>query len=311
MNIVSKAMTLKARGTCNISALMVSFLLPLVFVLHFGCSSIDVPEAGEDIESILAGGVRVMWVAAHPDDEAMVGSILVKSSLFHKNPLYMLVLTHGEGGECCRPEGCEPDLATVRVTEMAKVAERYKAELQLESYFNAPLPVESFPTRDELARIWSKKSDPTVLIARAIRSYKPDVVFTFDPHNGFTGHPEHQVASRFTTAAIRMAADKTIVIEELPAHRVSHTYYSLNRYWPFLLLGRGDPDTATEAWPASGDCGNGMECRDVMAEISKEHRSQENDMGTVRSMAWMLDYVYLQKVDPFTEILDPFEPLEK
>lgn len=290
------------------SLFAINFSLLLIFV---GCSSIGNPTAGQDIESLLASGPRVMWVAAHPDDEAMVGSVLLRSSIHYKNPLFMLVLTHGEGGECCRPEGCLPDLATIRAEELAKVAERYHAELQLESYFNASLPVESFPTRDELARIWTEKGDPTVLIARAIRTFKPDIIFTFDPHNGFTGHPEHQAVSRFTTAAIRLAADTTTDIDTLPAHRVSYTYYSLNRYWPFLLLGRGDPDSTTEAWPADSYCDNSMECRELMAEISKEHRSQENDMGTVRSMAWMLDYVYLQQIDPFSEMLDPFEPPAK
>ncbi len=273
------------------------------------CATAPVRPKGADIEKLLLDGARVMWVAAHPDDETMVGSILLRSSLMYRNPLYMLVLTEGEGGECCRQEGCLPDLRTVRQKEMKIAAELYRAELQHESYFNASLPVESFPSRPELARIWQRKKDPTIVIAQAIRKFRPDLIFTFCPHNGFTGHPEHQVASRFTTAGVRLAADASATLDGTPAHRVSHVYYGLNKYWPFKLLGRTDPLPVTETWDATLEARNGWECRHVMARFSKAHRSQDRDMSTIRALVGMLDEVYLHRTDPFSVILDPYEPV--
>jgi LmbE family N-acetylglucosaminyl deacetylase len=262
---------------------------------------------GERVDRLLAGGARVMWVAAHPDDEALVGAILARASLHYRDPLYMLVLTRGDGGECCRPEGCLPDLATVRGAEMADVADRYRAELQLERFWNAPLPVESFPKRQEIAKRWAAFKDPMLVIAEAVRRFKPDVLFTFSPVNGFTGHPEHQLASRFATSGVKEAAgDRDI--GGMPPHKVEYVFYGLNRYWPFRLFNRADPGPVTDTFDLSLPCAGRRTCAEVMAEISKCHRTQARDMGSVRKMKQWLEVLYLRRADPFTDAPDPFEP---
>jgi LmbE family N-acetylglucosaminyl deacetylase len=260
------------------------------------------------IDRLFAGGARVMWIAAHPDDEALVGTIIARASLFHRVPVYFLVLTRGGGGECCRPEGCLPDLATVRSAEIARVAELYRAELQLEDFWNAPLPVESFPRRHEIAAKWKAQKDPAAVCAEAIRRFRPDVLFTFSPINGFTGHPEHQLASRFAATGARTAADPASQAGGLPPHRTEFTFYGLNRYWPFILFRKADPGPVTDVFRTGMGCVGGRTCAEVMADISREHRTQANDMGTVRRMKPWLDWIYLRRADPFTENFDPYEP---
>lgn len=262
----------------------------------------------QGVDKLLMDGAGVMWCGAHPDDEGLVGSILAKTGPALGNPLYFLVLTHGDGGECCIPGGCKPDLVTVRGEEMKRVAEMYKAELQHEYLYNAPLPVKSFPKRHEIAKIWNDQKDTTLICAEAIRKFKPDILFTFQPDFGFTGHPEHQIASRFATAGVRMAANEDSVINDLAPHKVPYVYYGLNKYWLFRMFGKADPGKVTEVWDAMQPCVNGMNCRDLMAEITKCHESQARDMGAVRKMKWLIEYQYLYLTDPFTEILDPFEP---
>lgn len=276
--------------------------------LAAGCASVPVAKTKPSLDTILDQGARVMWIAPHPDDEILVGSILAWSSLVLGNPLYMLVLTHGDGGECCRPEGCRPDLKTVRGKEMQQVAGLYRAELQHEYLFNAPLPVSSFPKRHEIAKIWMDQKDVVALCAEAIRRYKPDVLFTFHPVYGATGHPEHQLGSRFATAGVRLAADATHIIGNLPAHRVPHVYYGVNRHWLYRMLGKGDPGPVTEIWDASRPCIRGMTCYETMASFTEPHRSQGRDMGAVREVKWIFTRSTLCRVDPFTQISDPFEP---
>ncbi|MDP8223648.1 MAG: PIG-L family deacetylase [Candidatus Lernaella stagnicola] len=259
------------------------------------------------LDTLLEQGMRVMWVGAHPDDESMVGAMLAKAGPRLGNPLYFLVLTRGDGGECLLPGGCSPDLGTVRANEMKEVARLYGAELQHEYYWNAPLPVESFPKRHEIAERWVREhGDPTFVIAKAIRDFKPDVLLTFAPINGFTGHPEHQLASRFSTAAIRVAADPN---SGLPgaAHRVEYSYYGLNRYWPYRLFGAGDPMEPTETFRGRQECIDGKTCLEILAEYTKPHRTQENDMGAVRVLSRYLITFYLRRTDPFTEVFDPHE----
>lgn len=280
-------------------------LLPLVFLF---CATLNSERSGkENIEELLKKGGRVMWIAAHPDDESMAGTILLRSSLFYKNPLYFLVLNHGDGGECCIKEGCRPDLKTVRGEELKKVARAYKAELQHEYFYNAPLPVESFPPRHLIAKKWGEYKDPVILISEAIRRFKPDIIFTFDPFNGFTGHPEHQLASRFTISAVVSAADPTVKIEGTEPHRVKHLYFVLNKYFIFKILGKTDPSPVTEVWNMNKECSAGKRCKELLSRYTRFHRSQDRDMSTVRTLIKWIDNVYLSEYDPFAKPLDPYE----
>ena len=258
-------------------------------------------------DRMLENGARVMWIAAHPDDESMAGALLAKAGPGLGNPLYFLVLTRGEGGQCCVPEGCGDDLADFRAKEMARAAELYGAELQVESFYNAPLPTDAFPTRHEIAARWREKGDPARICADAIRRFRPDLVLTFEPTRGFTGHPEHQLASRFAMAGIRMAADLDVDLGGGEPHRVEATYFGLNRFWFFRLVGPLDPGPETERFDATQPCRDGKTCGRLAAEFTTVHRSQNADMRQVRVLTRFIRNQYLRRVDPFTEILDPYE----
>jgi LmbE family N-acetylglucosaminyl deacetylase len=260
----------------------------------------------EPLDDLLEQGARVMWVAAHPDDECFSGSILARASIFYGNPVYLLVLTHGDGGECGLARGCHPDLATVRGQEMAQVALRYRAQLQHERLWNAPLPVSSFPPRHEIYRRWREALDPVALAVFAIRRFRPDVLLTFEPTNGATGHPEHQLASRIATTAVRLAAEGA---GEGPPHRVKRTYYLLNRSAIFRLILRADPGPVTETFDATLPCRYGESCLSFMLKATRLHRTQKNDMGSVREHPGLFERLCLRQVDPWSERHDPDEPV--
>lgn len=283
------------------------FSIAITFLIIFSCATVKSDSTHNGIEDLLRNGARVMWIAAHPDDESMAGAILLRSSLYYKNPLYFLVLTHGEGGECCIKGGCHPDLKTVRGEELKKVAKAYNAELKHEYFYNAPLPVESFPPRNVIAKKWKEYKDPVLVVAEAIRRFKPDIIFTFDPYKGFTGHPEHQLASRFATAGVVAAADSNVKIENTEPFKVKHFYFVLNKYFVFNLIGGIDPSPITEVWEMNKECSGGLSCKELLSRFTRFHRSQENDMKTVRRLLRWVDNLYLSKFDPFTTPLDPYE----
>jgi len=260
------------------------------------------------LDEVLAGGARTMWVAAHPDDECFPGGLLARSSIHYGNPLAFVVMTHGDGGECCRPEGCEPDLATVRGQEMARVARMYRARLYHHRYWNAPLPVSSFPPRREILARWRAQGDPLGDIVRAVREFRPDLLVTFDPFVGATGHPEHQLTARLAVLAVRQAADASVATGDLPPHQVSWTLLQQNRFWVFRLGGGGDPGPVTHSFDASLPVAPGLSCADFMAEATRLHRTQENDMGMVRRVksAGFLA-LHFRRVDPRRDFFDPEE----
>lgn len=263
------------------------------------------------LDEVLEGGARVMWVAAHPDDESLAGPVLVHAGPGLGNPLYFLVLTHGDGGESAVAGVTSKNLWRVRGEEMKRVARLYNAELQHERFWNAPLPVESFPKRQEIATLWCEHKDPVVLIAEAIRKFRPDVLLTLAPVYGGTGHPEHQLTARFATSAIQLAADEGEVLVGRP-HRVAHTYYLLNRLWLARLIGLGvDPLPHTEVFDVRRSAGGGRSCAEVAAANTLPHRTQGRDMGQMRFLLRSIRHLHLRGIDPFSEGMDPFEERDR
>ena len=274
-----------------------------------------IPASSSDAPSLIhlmASGVRLLWVAAHPDDEVLAAPLLAVSSLFYQNPNYFLVFTHGEGGECSVPDadGCGPDVAAIRGKEMQQAAQLYHAELRHEYYYNAHLPLESFPKRYEMAATWMSQGDPARVIAEVIRKFRPDLLLTLAPEFGYTGHIEHQLASRFAMAGIRLAAEPTSSLEDSP-HRISHTYFLLNKYWFMKLWGRGyDPRPWTDCFDVRIPCSGNRIGIDIMRENIEIHRSQPWDMAVFSRLSNIIHHLFLYRADPYREIHDPFEPQE-
>jgi LmbE family N-acetylglucosaminyl deacetylase len=269
---------------------------PLLALLS-GCAAIEPASGPTILDRITAADARVMWVGAHPDDETLASSVLAKACIAEGRPCSFFVMNHGQGGECLLPEGCHPDLGTVRGRELRLVAAAYGATLEHHRYFNAPLPVDSFPPRHEIGARWMEEHDPTDFLVRAIDAFQPTVLLTFDPDHGFTGHPEHQLASRFALDAVRKAT-----------HRVGAVYYVLNKYWPARMLGRGDDREPTETFDTHERCGT-RPCIDVALDITRAHRTQKSDMGNVRMLRPQLGLLFLRAVDP-DDPADAPPPLE-
>jgi LmbE family N-acetylglucosaminyl deacetylase len=254
-----------------------------------------------------SGHARVMCVGAHPDDESFPGPILAKASV-HGDPILLVVLTGGEGGACERKAGCPPDLGTFRRAEMAEVARLYGARLVHLDFPNVGLPPkgERFPPRQVVAETWLRHGDPALAVARAIRDFRPDVLITFAPVRGATTHPEHQLASRYATAAVRLAAQDSPDLPGAPV-RVGRTYYILAKNWLYRLLRADDPFAPTETFDARQDCTPTLHCNALAAERTRPHRSQHWDMGAMRMITRMTSRMFLRRVDPFTEIAPPLE----
>lgn len=282
----------------------------VALVLPFlACASL--PPPAKPLDALLTEeGTRVLWVGAHPDDESLAGPILARACRDQKRPCLLLVMNHGDGGECLRWPSCHPDLATVRGQELAEVARRYHAELLHLSHYNAPLPWDSFPRREELAARWISEGDPSVEVARAIRRFRPTVLLTFDPEGGFTRHPEHQLAARFALAGAALAAQPDAKLSGAP-HRVEHAYELLNRYWPMRAAFRADPSEPTELFDTHVPCGApGRTCLDVALRITHAHQTQARDMQNIRALRPQIGILYLRAVDPLEESkrVPPTEP---
>ncbi|MBI2378290.1 MAG: PIG-L family deacetylase [Deltaproteobacteria bacterium] len=280
-------------------------MLPLVAGLA-ACAHVPEPSDG-GIESVLPDA-RVMWVGAHPDDEALASPVLARACIGLDRPCLMFVMNRGDGGECLVKPGCFPSLGAMRARELARVASAYGAELVHNQYWNAPLPFESFPPRAAIAARWIAAGDPTLKVAEAIRRFRPTVLLTFEPNHGFTGHPEHQLAARFALKGAVMAQDPSAPIQGQP-HAIGRVYEVLNHFWITRLAGSSDPSEPNETFDTHVPCLRpGKTCLDVALDITRNHRTQRRDMGTVRALRPQIGTLFLRRVEPETELsqIGPF-----
>ncbi len=160
----------------------------------------------------------LMWIGAHPDDEAIVAPLLGQACVEAGRPCTLLVATRGEAGTCRLPGGCLPDLATVRTAEMAAAADLFGAAL-----VQWQLPDGSAPTPQGVRAAWAAADGGEAVLldrlADAIHAAAPDVVLTWDPRHGSTCHPDHRALGALVLDALaRLGPDAPAawLVEAIP-----------------------------------------------------------------------------------------------
>ena len=131
-----------------------------------------------------------MWIGAHPDDEAVVAPLLMQWCVLEGAQCTFLVLTRGEAGACLRAGGCLPDVASVRAAEAGAAAELFHANsihLRHPDGGGVTLPA------------WNAIET----IAGYVEAVRPELILTFDPAHGTTGHPDHRETGRSVVEAVR------------------------------------------------------------------------------------------------------------
>lgn len=143
--------------------------------------------------TVIPTPASVMWIGAHPDDEVVAGPLLAKWCREAGARCAFLVLTRGEAGPCLRPEGCLPDIATVRSAEAAAAAQ----------YFGATSILLTLPDGGGSAPPnWEPRREVVAAIANYIEAFRPMAILTFDPRHGTTCHPDHRATGDLVLEAV-------------------------------------------------------------------------------------------------------------
>jgi hypothetical protein len=89
---------------------------------------------------------------------------------------------------------------------------------------------------------------------------------------------------------------------------VPYAFHVLNAFWLTRLAGTADHTIPTETFDTHVACGApNRTSLDVALEITKHHRTQQRDMGRVRSLRPQLGELFLERFDPNAQH-DPLEP---
>jgi LmbE family N-acetylglucosaminyl deacetylase len=154
--------------------------------------------------------LTLMAVHAHPDDEATgTGGTLARYAAEGCTTV-LVTCTDGRCGD--GPDGVKPgepghDPAAVVALRRTELEASCKAldVTHLEMLGYADSGMMGWAANDEPGSFWTTPVEEAAQrLAALIRTYRPDVVVTYD-ENGFYGHPDHIQAHRVTMAAVALA----------------------------------------------------------------------------------------------------------
>ena len=193
---------MKRRGT---------YRLILSSVLLFAsASAAGETELGEVAlhQALLDAGtdLRLMCVAAHPDDEDGASLALYRKKYGYKT--FAVLTTRGEGGQNEIGPDLYERLAVLRTHEMAAASKIPGAELH---FLNMPEFGYS-KSREETYELWGEDVALERMV-RTIRETRPDVIITHHPPTGAHGH--HQATGKTLQDAFDVAADPKVFPEHL------------------------------------------------------------------------------------------------
>ncbi len=111
----------------------------------------------------------------------------------------LLVLTHGERGDCLLPGGCG-DLGAIRAAEMQRAAEFFRARLRLWTFSDV---------QSDVVTTWSAEAGGhDALLSRiesVIAAERPTIIYTFDPYHGSSCHAAHRAVGELVIKALMRA----------------------------------------------------------------------------------------------------------
>ncbi len=143
---------------------------------------------------------RIMFIAAHPDDETAGVLTYVSRGLYARTAL--LTLTRGEGGQNLISSDLFDALGLLRTGELLAADEYYGVR----QYFTRAFDFGFSKSSDETLQKWNRTAVLSDMV-RAIRSFRPDVIVSVWQGNSKDGHGHHQASGILAREAYGAAGD--------------------------------------------------------------------------------------------------------
>lgn len=177
---------------------------------------------------------RVLYVAAHPDDE---NTSLI--AYWSNGALYdtaYLSLTRGDGGQNLIGPELREQLGVIRTQELLAARQIDHGK----QFFTRANDFGFSKSADETLRIWDRDKILADVVW-VIRKYRPDLVVTRFPTEDSDTHGHHTASARLTGEAFRAAADPQRFPEQLPYVQVWQPTRLLWNSWQSFRREKFDP----------------------------------------------------------------------
>ena len=175
------------------------------------------------------GGLRLMAVHAHPDDESSKGAATMARYAAAGHRVMVVTLTGGERGEVLNPALQRADvhdrIAEIRREEMTKAAQILGIEHRWLGFIDSGLPKGDPPPPlpDDCFALVPLEESVEALV-RVVREFRPHVMTTYDENGGYP-HPDHIRCHQASVAAFEAAGDYRLFPGSGDVWTVSKLYY--------------------------------------------------------------------------------------
>lgn len=219
--------------------------------------------------------MRVLWIAAHPDDEDT--QLIAWLARGRRVETAYLSLTRGDGGQNLIGNELGEALGVIRTEELL-AARRIDGAHQ---YFARGYDFGFSKTADETRKHWPQDSLLNDVMT-VIRAFKPHIVITTFSGTPRDGHGHHQVSAIVARQAYDLAADTV----RFPARVFGAPWIPLK----FYRLARFSPQDRTIAINVGEyDPNLGLSYQEIAADSRSQHKSQGE--GTLRRKGVVWDYL--------------------
>lgn len=179
-----------------------------------------------------SSGKRVLYLAAHPDDEN-TRLIAWLSNALDAETTY-LSLTRGSGGQNLLGDELGPDLGVIREHEL-------RAARSVDGGNQRFTDALDFGYSKSVDEVWTKwdQEDLTLQVVRTIRELQPDFIITRFPPDERAGHGHHTASAELAIACAELADDPTYDLKT-SAWTVEGVWWNTSIWWDQTL--KDDPE---------------------------------------------------------------------
>ena len=220
--------------THKTSIVRLSFLILLAGVGNQSFAqyqSINKSEALSEMQRF-SSGKRVLYIAAHPDDEN-TRLIAWFSNALNAETTY-LSLTKGSGGQNLIGDELGTDLGVIREQEL-------RAARSIDGGYQRFTDALDFGYSKSVQEVWTKwdHDDLQLQTVRTIRELKPDFIITRFPPDERAGHGHHTASAELAIESAALAADSSFDNETNP-WTVQGVWWNTSIWWDKTL--KNDPE---------------------------------------------------------------------